>query len=166
MSGGFLAPILTSTGQGSHVALFSYYALLNTGILAIAWYRAWRSLNLVGFLFTYAIGSIWGARFYQPEFFASVEPFLILSFVFYLAIPVLYATRQPTQLRGLVDGGLVFGNPIVFFTIQNQLGIGFGLAIKDNLAHAPYFYLSGYGLKNELKMTKLPAKMPNSRKKI
>ncbi len=31
--GGFLAPVLASTGQGSHVALFSYYALLNAGIL-------------------------------------------------------------------------------------------------------------------------------------
>jgi uncharacterized membrane protein len=28
MTGGFLAPILTSTGQGSHVALFSYYLIL------------------------------------------------------------------------------------------------------------------------------------------
>jgi hypothetical protein len=45
----------------------------------------------------------------------------------------------------------------IYFTIQDQLGIGFGLAIKDNLAHAPYFYLSGYGLKDEVEMRKLPA---------
>lgn len=32
-SGGFIAPVLCSTGGGSHVALFSYYAVLNTGIL-------------------------------------------------------------------------------------------------------------------------------------
>ena len=35
-SGGFLAPMLASTGSGSHVMLFSYYALLNAGVLAIA----------------------------------------------------------------------------------------------------------------------------------
>ena len=29
--GGFLAPVLTSTGQGSHVALFSYYLVLKIG---------------------------------------------------------------------------------------------------------------------------------------
>jgi hypothetical protein len=45
----------------------------------------------------------------------------------------------------------------IYFTVKDQLGIGFGLAIKDNLAHAPYFYLSGYGLKSKLKMRKLPA---------
>ncbi|MCK7468163.1 MAG: DUF2339 domain-containing protein [Desulfosudis oleivorans] len=31
VTGGFLAPILTSTGSGNHVLLFSYYALLNAG---------------------------------------------------------------------------------------------------------------------------------------
>ncbi|MEQ8661322.1 MAG: DUF2339 domain-containing protein, partial [Gammaproteobacteria bacterium] len=121
VSGGFLAPILTATGEGSHVALFSYYALLNAGILGIAWYRAWRVVNLLGFAFTYVIGSLWGARFYHPQYFGSVEPFLVLSFLFYLAIPVLYASRQAPRLRGLVDGSLVFGNPIVFFTLQSQL---------------------------------------------
>ena len=44
--GGFLAPVLTSTGRGSHVALFSYYLVLNGAILGIAWFRAWRELNL------------------------------------------------------------------------------------------------------------------------
>ncbi|MCP5199564.1 MAG: DUF2339 domain-containing protein [Gammaproteobacteria bacterium] len=125
VSGGFLAPVLTSTGQGSHVALFAYYALLNAGILGIAWYRPWRMLNLLGFVFTYAIGSVWGARYYQPGYFASVEPFLLLSFFFYLALPILYLQRQAPQLRGVVDGTLVFGNPIVFFTLQSQLVAGF-----------------------------------------
>ena len=36
VSGGFLAPILTSTGSGNYVALFSYYAVINAGILWLA----------------------------------------------------------------------------------------------------------------------------------
>ncbi|HEX7238442.1 MAG TPA: DUF2339 domain-containing protein, partial [Gammaproteobacteria bacterium] len=50
--GGFLAPVLASTGSGNHVALFSYYALLDLAILGIAWFKAWRLLNVLGFLFT------------------------------------------------------------------------------------------------------------------
>lgn len=119
--GGFLAPILTSTGQGSHVALFSYYGLLNAGILGIAWHKAWRSLNWFGFVFTFVIASMWGARYYQPQFFNSTEPFLILFFLFYVAIPVLYAYRQPPELKGLVDGTLVFGTPLVGFALQSAL---------------------------------------------
>ena len=121
IAGGFLAPILASTGQGNHVFLFSYYAVLNTGILAIAWYRAWRPLNLVGFAFTFVIGIAWGVLRYRPELFASTEPFLILFFLFYLVIAILYAVRQPPDLKGYVDGTLIFGTPIIAFGIQSGL---------------------------------------------
>ena len=92
-AGGFLAPILASTGGGSHVALFSFYAVLNAGILFIALHKAWRELNLVGFLFTALIGFAWGADRYRPEMFASTEPFLILFFLMYVTIAVLFAMR-------------------------------------------------------------------------
>ena len=36
VSGGFLAPVLASTGGGSHVMLFSYNVVLNAGVLGIA----------------------------------------------------------------------------------------------------------------------------------
>jgi uncharacterized membrane protein len=58
--GGFLAPVLASTGSGNHVALFSYYALLDLAILGIAWFKAWRLLNVLGFVFTFGIGTLWG----------------------------------------------------------------------------------------------------------
>jgi uncharacterized membrane protein len=35
-------------GSGNHVALFGYYLVLNAGLVAIAWFKAWRSLNVVG----------------------------------------------------------------------------------------------------------------------
>lgn len=116
--GGFLAPVLTSTGSGSHVALFSYYALLNLGIVGIAWFKAWRVLNLTGFVFTFVIAAAWGQRYYRPEYFASTEPFLVLSFLFYVAVAALFAHRHPPRLRGYVDGTLVFGLPLVCFALQ------------------------------------------------
>jgi len=120
-SGGFLAPVLTSTGGGSHVMLFSYYALLNAGILAMAWYKAWRPLNLVGFAFTFGIGALWGARTYHPDLFASTEPFLVLFFLMYLAISVLFAGRQASATERYLDATLVFGVPVVAFGMQLRL---------------------------------------------
>ncbi len=117
-AGGFLAPVLLSTGSGNHVALFSYYALLNSGILAVSWFKAWRSLNLLGFIFTLGIGSVWGLSSYRPQHFATAEPFLILFFLMFNAIGVLFAFRQPPNLRGYVDGTLVFGTPVVCFSLQ------------------------------------------------
>ena len=71
--GGFLAPILASNNSGNHVALFSYYAVLNAAIFGIAWIKSWRALNLVGFVFTFGVGSAWGALKYRPELIASTE---------------------------------------------------------------------------------------------
>ncbi|OMH38001.1 DUF2339 domain-containing protein [Motiliproteus sp. MSK22-1] len=143
-AGGFMAPILTSTGEGSHVALFSYYLLLNGGVLAIAWFRAWRVLNLVGFGFTFVIGSLWGFQYYQPSFFASTEPFLVAFFLLYTAIAVLFALRQPPNLKGMVDGTLVFGVPLAAAGLQAMLikDYEYGLAFSSITLGAFYILLA------------------------
>jgi len=144
ISGGFLAPVLTSTGGGSHVMLFSYYALLNGGILGIAWFKAWRELNLLGFAFTFVIGSMWGLQYYRPQHFNTTEPFLILFFLFYVAIAVLFALRQPLKLKGYVDGTLVFGVPIVGFALQAGLvkRMEYGMAYSALALAAFYIVLA------------------------
>jgi len=131
-AGGFLAPVLTSTGSGSHVMLFTYYAILNSGIFGIAWFKTWRELNLIGFAFTFGIGSMWGFSAYKPELFFSTEPFLILFFVYFAALSVLFAAKQPPRLKGYVDGSLVFGLPVIFFTLQGFLvkDMAYGLAVS------------------------------------
>ncbi len=142
VAGGFLAPILTSTSSGNHVMLFSYYALLNAGILLVSWFRAWRVLNLVGFAFTFVIGALWGYRFYQPEFLASTEPFLVLFFLMYVAISVLFALRQPSDLRGYVDGTLVFGVPIVGSLLQAALVHNIEYDLAWSALALGFFYLT------------------------
>ena len=149
--GGFAAPLLTSSGEGSHVALFSYFALLNGGIFAIAWFKAWRPLNLIGFVGTFGIGCAWGLKSYTPALFWSTEPFLILFFLMYLAIGLLFARRKLQEhangpendsreavLRWsamqshYVDGSLLFGTPIAGFGLQYAIvqPIEFGAAFS------------------------------------
>lgn len=119
--GGYLAPVLITTGSANHVALFSYYAVLNAAVFAISWGQHWRLLNLIGFGFTFGVGGAWGARFYRPESFASVEPFLVLFFLFYVAIGLLYVLRQRTHRRPWLDGTLIFGTPLIAFPMQAAL---------------------------------------------
>lgn len=118
ITGGFLAPFLASTGHGDHVALFSYFAVLNGLILGIAWFRSWRLLNVAGFAFTFVLSTAWGVLQYRPQDFASSEPFLIGFFLLYVAIAVLYSTRQAPVLHGYLDGTLIFGTPIAAFGLQ------------------------------------------------
>lgn len=142
VTGGFLAPLLASTGAGSHVALFSYYAVLNAGILAIAWFKAWRPLNLLGFGFTFVIGAFWGYRYYQPEFFATTEPFLVLFFLFYVAIAILFARRRAPVRHDPVDATLVFGVPIVAVLMQAGLVRSFEYGMAWSAFALGAFYLA------------------------
>lgn len=129
---GFLAPIWLSDGSGNHVALFSYYAVLNAAILAVAWWKPWRILNLLGFVFTFGIGVAWGVLSYDPSKFSSTEPFLLLFFAFYLIIPLLYARRLPEGRRGLVDACLLFGTPLIAFALQAALLDGARMPLAYN----------------------------------
>ncbi|WP_448101148.1 DUF2339 domain-containing protein [Luteibacter jiangsuensis] len=121
LAAGFAAPIIASTGEGNHVALFSYYAVLNLGILGIAWKRAWRVLNVLGFVATFGVGTVWGVLRYRPELFASTEPFLVLHFLLYLAVPWLHVLRSPKRGAAILDGCLMFGNPIACLLLQGAL---------------------------------------------
>lgn len=142
--GAFSAPILAATGSGNHVLLFSYYTLLNVLILAVSWFKAWRALNLTGWFFTFAVGVFWGANHYRPELFATVEPFVLLFFALYLVIPILFATRQPPALRGVVDATLVFGTPAAVAVMQAGLvrDLPYGLAWSAALGAALYALLA------------------------
>ncbi len=143
-AGAFATPILVSTGSGNHVALFSYYLLLNVAIGIVAWLRPWRVLNLLGFVSTFLVATMWGALKYVPEQYASTQPFLIAFFAIYVAIGLVYALRHSDAKGQTLDGMLIFGTPIVSFALQTQLvaHIEYGAAISAVISSAIYLILA------------------------
>ncbi len=117
-AGGFLVPLLTSDGSNNYIGLFSYYALLNAGLLVIAWFKAWRQVNICGFIFTFVISLAWCLDRYEPSDYLYVQPFIALYFFMYLAVMVLFSLRQPPNLKGFIDGSLMFGLPLIAFSQQ------------------------------------------------
>lgn len=140
--GGFLAPVLASTGSGSHVVLFSYYLVLNAGVLGVAFRRPWRVLNVLGFVCTFIVGTAWGALKYQPELFASTEPFLILFFLMYVGMALLYALRQSVRLAHYADGALIFGVPLVGFGLQSAMVHSWHFGVAFSALALAFFYIS------------------------
>ena len=137
---GFAAPVLASTGQNRPVGLFTYLLVLDVGIVLMAWFRAWRLLNLIGFVATFTLAAAWAQRNYTDDQFGVVQPFLIVFFVLFTAIGLLFARRtladapagdaaQPLASRaadtlrrvGRVDSALVFGVPMAAFGLQYLL---------------------------------------------
>ena len=150
-AGAFAAPILVSTGQGDHVSLFSYYLMLGVAIVSVAWWRAWRALNLLGFFATFGVATAWGALKYQPEQLASTEPFLIAFFLLYLAASLLYATRHSLKPKQAVDATLVFGVPLAAFGLQAGLvrEVEFATAFSSLAMGALYMVLGWWALKRK-----------------
>jgi len=138
--GGFAVPLLVSTGSGNHIGLFSYYALLNAGVFAIALKRAWRVLNVLSFGFTFVVATTWGLLRYTPEHYLSTQLFLILFVLFYIGIAIAYCARQAPRLKHYVDGTLVFGTPLAAMGLQYGLvrHFDFGLAFSALLAGLTY----------------------------
>lgn len=152
---GFAAPVLISTGGGNPVAMFSYLALLDLGIVLVAWHKAWRALNVLGFVATFGIAGAWASRSYESVLYAPVQAFLLLFFLMFSAVGVLFARRAlalggtppeglserarwALEQTGRVDSALVFGVPLVGYGLQYALTLewtygpawsAFGLAL-------------------------------------
>lgn len=150
ITGGFAAPILASTGQGSHIGLFSYYLVLNCAIFFVAWFKSWRLLNVIGFLFTFIVASAWGVMQYRVSQFDTTEPFLIAFFLIYVAISILFSIKQKPELKGYVDGTLVFGVPMVGFGLQTALVHHMEYGLAYSAAALAVFYCGvAYALKKK-----------------
>lgn len=144
--GGFLAPFLASSGSGNYIGLFSYYALLNLSIFIVAWYKSWRPLNVLGFVFTFAIYILWYFTSYKPEFLYPASGFLLLFFLMYSVLGIVYALRQKQNLKGLVDGTLVFGTPVIASSLLMAMlrQTDYGIAITCALLGLYYVGLARF----------------------
>ena len=137
---GFAAPVLVSTGSDAYVPLMSYMAILDAGILAMAWFKAWRPLNLVGAVATFTLAGAWAHEHYVPADHAGVQAFLVAFFLLFTLTGVLFARRalaagdappaeRPLAERALdalhrvgrVDSTLTFGVPLAAFSLQYLL---------------------------------------------
>lgn len=141
-AGGFLAPLLVSTGSGNHIALFTYYAILNLGVFTVAWFRAWRVLNLLGLFFTFGIVGAFRGLSYDEAQRLSTDAFLLLFFLMYVAVSVLFALRQKPDLKGTVSASLVFGLPVAAFGIHASLWRGVEFALAWSALGFGVFYLA------------------------
>lgn len=112
--GGFLTPILLSTGVDNQAAFFSYIALLDLGVLALAYSKQWRSLNYLSFIATVLMFAAWIDEWYRPEKLWTTILFLTLSFIIFALLAVLYnvANRRPTAW---LDLAMVFSNALLYF---------------------------------------------------
>jgi len=122
--GGFLTPVLLSTGQDNQIALMTYLAILNFGLLGIAFHRKWDILNTLGFIFTYLLYAAWHAQHYHDSKFWPAILFLNVFFLIYAVVPFAYQVRK---------GGHSGGRELALMGINSLLAFGYGFVMIRGL---------------------------------
>lgn len=82
--GGFGSPIMVSTGAGNYKILFTYIMILNIGMLVLAYYKKWRPVNVVSYVSTIILFSLWMAKTYDDEGSLPYQGALLFATGFYL----------------------------------------------------------------------------------
>jgi hypothetical protein len=93
-TGGYLTPVLLSTGQDRAVALFLYLALLDAGALVIDQRRPWPETAPLAMIGTVLLYTGWLARFFRPERFEVAAAGLVL-------FTTLFAFGMAKKQRGI-----------------------------------------------------------------
>lgn len=114
--GGFLTPMLLASGQSREVTLFSYITLLNIGVLALAYRKAWRSLNYMAFIATVASFVLWSLTYYNARDFTTTFFFATLFFSIFVTVTILHNIARGRLSRWL-DITLIFANATSYFAV-------------------------------------------------
>jgi len=115
--GGFLAPFLVSNGSGNYKALFSYLLVLNTGLLIMAYNKAWRLLNFLSFVFTALLVAIWILSLpYQAPGDTHRNGFLFATSFYLLFFGINIANNIKENKRFIAsDFGILLANTALYF---------------------------------------------------
>lgn len=118
--GGFLTPVMLSTGVDNQVGLFSYIVLLNLGVLAVAYYKQWRVLNYLAYGATALMSAAWLMEWYRPEKLWTTMFFFTVLFVIFALLAVLYniIKRRPIEYPEI---SLIFSNALLYFGTSYKL---------------------------------------------
>lgn len=115
--GGFLAPFLVSSGEGNYKVLFTYLILLNTGLLVIAYNKAWRLLNFLNFVFTIFMFGSWLLFLDYDESAITFKNGFLFATVFYLLFFTINIVHNIRERKKFIasDFGILLANTALYF---------------------------------------------------
>jgi len=118
--GGFLTPILLSSGVDNEIALFTYVALLDAGVLAVAYFKRWRSLDFLSFAGTVGITVGWALRFFDHDKVWTTLVFLTVFFLLYSLLAIFHNVLPGRPTRWF-DITLALANATFYFGLSYQM---------------------------------------------
>ena len=111
--GGFLAPVLLSTGEDRLWILFSFVLLLDAGAILVAALRRWHWISSVSFLLTHLTFWAWQDGHFTPEKLWPAMAFLLAALAMFVFADLERLRRG--QALGIENWIRLLANPLAFF---------------------------------------------------
>ena len=122
--GAYGVPFLLGDGSGNIVTMFTYIAIINIGILVIAFKKYWKNVHRTAFILTWLIYSAWFVTDYSSS--KHFEIALTFAGIFFVTFYLLFLAYKLLRKEQFVrrDIWLLLTNSFLFF--------GFGYWILDS----------------------------------
>ena len=115
--GAYAVPFLLSDGSGNVVILFSYMAIINVGILILAFKKYWKPVYYTAFILTWLIFIGWYSdRYYVDDYFAAAFIFNSLFFVIFYVTFLAYKIKKSEVFNGESVAMLLL-NSFIFYAL-------------------------------------------------
>ncbi len=126
--GAYAVPFLLSDDSGNYLFLFSYVAVINTGILAIAVSKFWKPLYYTAFAFTWLIfGSWFFTKYSATQHFSLAAIYVGVFFLIFYLVGMVYRLVTD-KVAAVENAGFVLVNSFVFYGFSYAI-----VASRENL---------------------------------
>jgi len=120
-AGGFLTPIMLSTGQANELGLFTYLAMLEAGIIAVLIKRQrWLFLEPLTLIAMYAMYFSWYTTYYTPTDFLITVLFLGIFWGLFFVLDV-YRSLEASSFYSEIRVFLGALNALIFFSLLHEI---------------------------------------------
>jgi uncharacterized membrane protein len=118
--GGYLTPVMLSSGVVNYPGLNTYLLVLGLGILGVSAFRHWPLLGYLGFFCHHVLVQSSLSGYQAAAHFWQVQPFLVAFFALFSTMVFVHRLREQTPAN-LLDVLMLFLNAGVFFGISREL---------------------------------------------
>lgn len=147
--GGFLAPFIVSSGEGSYQILFTYVSILNLGMFGLSIYKKWSELPIISFVFTCLIMASFLLLNYSSRSTIISGHLLMFATLFYFifllpVFSILRGEKIQAMSRGLVF--VIITNNFVYLLSGILFLRNMGLSFKASGLLSLFIALVNLGL--------------------
>jgi uncharacterized membrane protein len=115
--GAFSTPLMVSNGGGNYQVLFSYLAIVNVGMLVLAYFKKWNIVNILSFAFTVMLFAGW----FISKVIGVVNPpyvgAMIFAGIFYIIFFLMHIVNNVKEKRKFkgYEFGLMLSTTALFY---------------------------------------------------